>query len=182
MRLIVAAALACALGAPAPAHTAGCFTFTDPSGDTALGPLDVADNEPDLDIVGVEFLTTATHVGARIEVAQLGTTPLKAPGDVFQVGFTHAGSYIDLIAERIAGNVVRGSSVPAGVTVTAAFDPATSSVTVTAPIAEVAAYAGAPLANATLDDLNAGTSADYGVWVLYDEAFSSATYRVGSAC
>jgi len=181
---MIVAVLACALGTAIPSHASGCFTFADDAGDTALALTGIADAEPDLDIVGVQYLTTATHVGARIEVAQLATMPAKAPGDVFQIGFTHAGTYVDLFAERLAGNVVRPSSQPAGLTVTATFDLATSSVTLTAPLAEVATLAGASTANATLSDLNAATSADYGTWLGYDEAYPApgTTYRVGSSC
>jgi hypothetical protein len=183
MRPLLVAALACALAAPLPAQSA-CLTFTDPAGDTVLGPTGIADAEPDLDIVGVQYLTTATSIGARIEVAALGTMPAKAPGDVFQAGFTHAGFYVDLFAERLAGTLVTPSSSPSGLTVSATFDPATSSVTLTVPKSEVEALTGDSLANATLSDLNAGTSAAYGVWLLYDDAYAapSETYRVGDAC
>jgi hypothetical protein len=184
MRRILPILAAALLAAPAGAHATGCFTFTDAAGDTGLQQLGVADAEPGLDVVGVEYLTTATSIGARIEVAQLGATPLKAPGDVFQAGFTHAGFYWDIYAERLAGTVVRGSSSPSGLTVTATFDPATSSVTVLAPKSEIETATGDSLTNARLHDLNAGASAHYGSWVLYDDAYPDpgTTYAVGSTC
>lgn len=183
MRPFLTAALACALATVAtPAQGTGCFTFTDATGDTEIGLVNVADSEPDLDIVGVEYLTTTTDIGARIEVATLGTTPAKAPGDVFQVGFTSDGFYFDIFAERIAGNVILGTSDPAGLTVTGTVDAATNSVTVTVAKADIQAQTG--VAPTRLEDLNAGTFADYGVQVPYDEAFPAGTtsYTVGSTC
>ena len=185
MRLLVAAAaVVAACAVTTPAHATGCFTFTDAVGDTAIDGLGIADAEPDLDIVGVEYVTTTDSVGARIEVAALGDRPAKAPGDVFQVGFTHAGTYVDIYAERVAGTVILGSSVPAGLTVTGTVDRATNSVTVTVLKSDIEALAGASLTGARLDDLNAGASADYGTWVLYDESWPAAgtTYSVGSIC
>jgi hypothetical protein len=182
MKITFFAALACTLATAVPAPAAGCFTFTDPAGDTEIATVGIADAEPDLDIVGAQYLTTPTSIGARVEVAALGLTPAKAPGDVFQVGFTHAGFYFDIYAERLAGTVVLGRSSPDGLTVTGTVDAATNSVTVTVPMAEIAAATGVPLANAILGDLNVGASADYGTWVLYDDASGTATYRVGSTC
>ncbi len=181
MRLLALAALLCVL--PAPAHATGCFTFTDPSGDTAIDGVGIADDEPDLDILGAQYLTTPTSIGARVEVRTLGLTPLKAPGDVFQVGFTHAGTYVDIFAKRIGGTVVLGSSTPSGLTVTGTVDAAANSVTVTVLKSDIEALTGATLTGATLQDLNAGTFADYGTWVLYDEAYRlNGGYTVGNAC
>ncbi len=183
MKLFIA--IACLLALPAPAQAAGCFDFTDAVGDTAIQPFGIEDDDPDLDVVGAEFVSTATTVGARVQVAQLGLTPAKAPSDVFQVGFSHAGFYLDIFAQRLPGNVVVGSSAPSGYTVTGTVDAANDSVTVSVLRSDVEAYAGGvSTTSARLDVLNVGTFANYGTWLLYDEAYApnSVTYLVGSVC
>lgn len=184
LKVLAAAALVGAGCLTATPAQAVCFTFTDPAGDTEIVQAGVPDAEPDLDLVGAEYLTTTSAVGARVQVAALGTTPAKAPGDVFQMGFTLAGFYFDFYVERLAGTVVQGSSDPSGITVTGTVDTATNSVTILASRADLEAATGVSTNNAQLTDLNAGAYADYGTWLLYDEAFpaGSASYQVGSSC
>ena len=64
-----------AAGLPAGYPTAGCFDFTDPSGDAPPLNANNPNSDPDLDILGVALQSTAKDLKAYIKVNQLADGP-----------------------------------------------------------------------------------------------------------
>ena len=91
---LVAAALpfvadAGAAGLPAGYPAAGCFDFTDPSGDAHW---ENTPTDPDLDILGVALQRTATDLKAYIKVTKLGDGPsASTDGHRYTLNFTFNG-------------------------------------------------------------------------------------------
>jgi hypothetical protein len=96
--LILAAALAAATLSPAsalPAYPkAGCNSLPDPAGDAWLGNVPGGQSEPTLDITGVVFGTTRTHLNVFIRVKDLQAKPSYAPGYFWEAKFYSNGKEV----------------------------------------------------------------------------------------
>jgi hypothetical protein len=81
-----------AAGVPAGYPAAGCFDFTDPTGDAhAVEPAN-PNNDPDLDITGLALQSTGKDLKAYIKVAQLGDGPsASTDGHRFTLTFAFNG-------------------------------------------------------------------------------------------
>src|SRR3954454_10633816 len=81
-----------AAGLPAGYPTAGCFDFTDPSGDaTALNPNN-PNSDPDLDILGLALQSTGKDLKAYIKVNKLADGPsMSTDGHRFTLTFLFNG-------------------------------------------------------------------------------------------
>jgi hypothetical protein len=169
-----------------PGPAAGCFDFSDPKGDappvTLTAP--AMANDPDLDILGVAYQTTADKFTTYIKVDKLATRPAQAPGHTFYSDFTYnklafsifAASY-DPAAIGTARNTGASSGAPlaptaqlrvagtykADVVVDAKFDVPNSMVTLTVPRAALDKYATVPFADGTeMTLVKARSNADAG--------------------
>lgn len=104
----MAAASANAATDPVPLPTAGCSTFSDPTGDGTPFVVDPSlppgPNDPDLDITGVVIATPPGKIRAYVKVATLGE-PEYGIGHAFYVQFTHNSKLISLSGRQDVGQL-----------------------------------------------------------------------------
>jgi hypothetical protein len=142
---------------------AGCFDLTDPAGDASF-PEPQVPSDPDLDILGVAFQTTATDFKAFIKVNKLADGPTQADGHRYSVYFDYAGHQFAMsgshyahgtgaIRDGLAASGEAGHVTQLGVDVPAVTDPqspkgfVTSGLTFTFDTAHSMVIADLPLAD-----------------------------------
>ena len=173
--------------APVPPSLPGvCFDFTDPKGDAApyAQAAPAVANDPDLDILGVTYQTTADRFVTTIRVDKLATRSAYAPGHVFYSDFTFNKLAFSIFAAtydpsaigtaRNTGAEATGVLAPtaqfrvagaykADVPVDAKFDLATSTVTLSVPRDGITKHAKTEFADgAELTLVKAVSKVDFG--------------------
>ncbi|HVF20939.1 MAG TPA: hypothetical protein VNA14_11965 [Mycobacteriales bacterium] len=206
---LLAAAFAVAGLAPlTPAHAAKpCFLFTDVKGDgevNYVGEPETAmkDNDPDIDILGVSYGTTADKLVVKTTVAALGDRPAKAPGDSIMFAFTLNEKKFEITTERFVGpltevyDTVLATAVEGGksymyvndvsqpVTVDATYDKATNTITLSVPKSTIETHAKVPVDGSTFSGFVTEARADYFLEFTYDVAKPAAetTWVGGVPC
>lgn len=117
---------------PVPMPKAGCFDITDPTGDASFDGQ--TPNDPDLDITGVAFDTTATDFRVYIKVAQLAAGPQLADGHRYSIYFgfanhqfamsgSHYANGTGAIRDGLAASGEAGHVTQLGIDVPAVTDP-----------------------------------------------------------
>jgi hypothetical protein len=115
---------------------AGCFDISDPSGDASY-PSSAVASDPDLDILGAAFQTTATDFMAFIKVNKLADGPMLADGHRYSVYFnfgnhqyavsgSHYANGSGAIRDGLASTGQAGHVTQLGIDVPAATTPTTS--------------------------------------------------------
>ena len=79
--------------AAAPAHS-GCFTASDPKGDTSPAA------DPSLDITAFSLANMGKRLVATVTVDKAATHPVYAPDSRFEVDFTVGGKVVTLFAKN----------------------------------------------------------------------------------
>ena len=132
-----------------------CPSWTDPVGDSGAGSGTVPVGDKDLDLVRTELSSDETTVAVRIQVVRLGAVgpnPSSGTGDQLTLQLTVDGVEAEATAKRDAASphqaYLRIGGTP--VEATATHDLPSSTVTITAPAARVAAVLGKPFAEATV--------------------------------
>src|SRR4051794_8295759 len=81
-----------AAGLPAGYPTAGCFDFSDPSGDATALNANNPNNDPDLDLLGVALQSTGKDLKAYIKVNKLADGPaMSTDGHRYTLTFVFNG-------------------------------------------------------------------------------------------
>jgi hypothetical protein len=186
--LLSVALIGAAVASFAADPTAGC-SFTDPAGDSAVGP---AAGDDDLDIVRVGFSSDATTFYASVQLKKLKVTgPDNYPGDDFELDFTYNKKSIQMGATRVpnpdgSGNlkssnyaIVDGTnSASSAPSLKATYNLTTSVFTTQVSLADLAKLGGAPSAGAVLTGLGATAYAYLGT---PEETADTATSPKGAA-
>lgn len=173
-----------AAGSGGDGPTPGCTDITDPKGDAspnATNPGAPTPNDPDLDILAVNFRTEPDTISGYLKIDKLGTKPALGNGHRFDMTFTAGGKVVEIYGgqpDAVAGAtnaalVAAGVSAPAagggrlagtynaGIKTKTVFDVKASRVVLSVDRASLAKVVGNDLADGTVLTLTSAHSRVY---------------------